>query len=58
MLAGPDQLEHSFSEKVMRVLVDNKLTKSQKCALAAKAANNILASRVALGRTLPADRRR
>lgn len=57
MLVGTDQMESSFAEKDMEVLVDKKLTMNQQCALA-KVANNIVASRVALGRALPARGRR
>nr|XP_009667367.1 PREDICTED: neudesin [Struthio camelus australis] len=37
-----DQLESSFVEKDLRVLLDNQLDMSQLCALTAKAANGLL----------------
>jgi len=39
---GADRMESSFAEKALRVLVDNKLTRNQQCALVAKVANSIL----------------
>ncbi|PKU41806.1 rna-directed dna polymerase from mobile element jockey-like [Limosa lapponica baueri] len=39
---GTDQLESSFAEKDLRVLVDTKLSWSQECVLAAKAASGTL----------------
>ena len=41
---GADLLQGSSVERVMGVLMDNKLTMSQQCALAAKKANGILGS--------------
>ena len=39
---GDDLLERSSAEKDLRVLVDNRLTMGQWCALVAKKANDIL----------------
>ncbi|PKU46518.1 hypothetical protein llap_3194 [Limosa lapponica baueri] len=39
---GADLLESSSVEKDLGVLVDNRMTMSQQCALVAKAANGIL----------------
>ncbi|PKU41603.1 rna-directed dna polymerase from mobile element jockey-like [Limosa lapponica baueri] len=39
---GADMLESSSVEKVLGVLVDNRMTMSQQCALVAKKANGIL----------------
>ena len=39
---GADLLERSSAEKDLRVLVDNRLTMGQWCALVAKKANDIL----------------
>jgi len=37
-----DQLESSFAEKALVVLVDTKLTMNQQCTLVAKVASSIL----------------
>jgi len=39
---GTDLLESSFPERDLRVLMDNKLTTSQQCALVSKRASGIL----------------
>ncbi|KAK4829931.1 hypothetical protein QYF61_007654 [Mycteria americana] len=39
---GPDWLESNFAEKVLGVLMDNKLNMSQQCAFAAKVAKSIV----------------
>lgn len=41
-ITGGNQMEISFSEKVLRVLVNTKLNMSQQCDLAAKKANATL----------------
>ncbi|PKU43459.1 hypothetical protein llap_6235 [Limosa lapponica baueri] len=41
-MLGSDQLESSSAEKDFRILVDNKLTMSQKCTLTAKKVSSIL----------------
>ena len=40
---GGDLLKRSSAEKVLGILVANRLTMSQQCALVAKKANGILA---------------
>lgn len=41
-MLGSTKLESSFAEKELRVLVDTKLSMSQKCALATKKGQDIL----------------
>ena len=42
MESGTDRLESSFAEKGLVILVDTKMTMSQQCTLAAKAAMGTL----------------